>query len=73
MINNENNIIKKKQIELIVREWVLNAISEQSIPAIDMEDALTKVLVDVKNLVLQDIYTELQNNQQNDDGSAIIE
>ena len=38
-----------------------------------MEDALTKVLVDVKNLVLQDIYTELQNNQQSDDSSTVIE
>lgn len=72
MFNNNNNIVKKKQIELIVREWVFNAIEKEAIPPIDMEDALSKVLIDVKNLVLQDIYKELQNGNFDDSDNAVI-
>lgn len=58
------NLQTQFELEISARQWVDSVMSQYNIAATDMENALTKVILDLKQQVLQDYLTEQQEAYQ---------
>lgn len=56
------NLQTRLELEISAQQWVDSIMSQYSITAAEMEDALTKVLLNLKQQVLRDYLTEQQEN-----------
>lgn len=56
------NLQTRLELEISAQQWVDSIISQYSITPAEMEDALTKVLLNLKQQVLRDYLTEQQEN-----------
>jgi len=56
------NLQTRLELEVSAQQWVDSVMSQYGIAATDMEDALTKVLLNLKQQVLRDYLTEQQEN-----------
>ena len=56
------NLQTRLELEVSAQQWVDSIMSQYDIAATDMEDALTKVLLNLKQQVLRDYLTEQQEN-----------
>lgn len=56
------NLQTRLELEISAQQWVDSVMSQYSITATEMEDALTKVLLNLKQQVLRDYLTEQQEN-----------
>lgn len=56
------NLQTRLELEISVQQWVNSVMSQYNITATEMEDALTKVLLNLKQQVLRDYLTEQQEN-----------
>lgn len=56
------NLQTRLELEISAQQWVDSVMSQYSITAAEMEDALTKVLLNLKQQVLRDYLTEQQEN-----------
>lgn len=56
------NLQTRLELEVSAQQWVDSVMSQYNIAATDMEDALTKVLLNLKQQVLRDYLTEQQEN-----------
>lgn len=56
------NLQTRLELEISAQQWVNSVMSQYDIAAADMEDALTKVLLNLKQQVLRDYLTEQQEN-----------
>lgn len=56
------NLQTRLELEISAQQWVDSVMSQYSIAAAEMEDALTKVLLNLKQQVLRDYLTEQQEN-----------
>lgn len=56
------NLQTRLELEISVQQWIDSVMSQYNITATEMEDALTKVLLNLKQQVLRDYLTEQQEN-----------
>lgn len=56
------NLQTRLELEVSAQQWVDSVMLQYNIAATDMEDALTKVLLNLKQQVLRDYLTEQQEN-----------
>ena len=56
------NLQTRLELEVSAQQWVDSIMSQYDIAATEMEDALTKVLLNLKQQVLRDYLTEQQEN-----------
>ena len=56
------NLQTRLELEVSAQQWVDSIMSQYDIAATDMEDALTKVLLNLKQQILRDYLTEQQKN-----------
>lgn len=56
------NLQTRLELEVSAQQWVDSIMSQYNIAAADMEDALTKVLLNLKQQILRDYLTEQQEN-----------
>ena len=68
------NLQTRLELEVSAQQWVDSVMSQYNIAAADMEDALTKVLLNLKQQILRDYLTEQQENYvKAKESSGIIE
>lgn len=68
------NLQTRLELEVSAQQWVDSIMSQYNIAAADMEDALTKVLLNLKQQILRDYLTEQQENYvKAKESSGIIE
>lgn len=53
------NLQLKMEVQGAAQNWVASVMQQNNIPAAMMEEALTKVLLNIKDLVLQDTIREM--------------
>ena len=58
------NLQTRLKLEVSAQQWVDSVMSQYSITAAEMEDALTKVLLNLKQQILRDYLTEQQEAYQ---------
>lgn len=58
------NLQTRLELEVSAQQWVDSVMSQYDIKATDMENALTKVLLNLKQQVLRDYLTEQQEAYQ---------
>lgn len=58
------NLQTRLELELSAQQWADSIMSNFNISAADMENALTKVILNLKQKVLQDYLIEQQQNYQ---------
>lgn len=58
------NLQTRLELEVSAQQWVDSVMSQYDIKATDMETALTKVLLNLKQQVLRDYLTEQQEAYQ---------
>lgn len=56
------NLQTRLELEVSAQQWVDSVMLQYNIAATDMEDALIKVLLNLKQQVLRDYLTEQQEN-----------
>ena len=56
-----NNLQTRLEVQGAVQQWVESFMREYQISPAIMDDALTKVLVNIKELVIQEFITAAQN------------
>ena len=56
------NLQTRLELEISAQQWVDSVMSQYNIAAAEMEDALTKVLLNLKQQVLRDYLTEQQES-----------
>lgn len=56
------NLQTRLELEISAQQWVDSVMSQYSITPAEMEDALTKVLLNLKQRVLRDYLTEQQES-----------
>lgn len=56
------NLQTRLELEISAQQWVDSVMSQYSITSAEMEDALTKVLLNLKQRVLRDYLTEQQES-----------
>ena len=58
------NLQKRLELQGSLQQWVDSTMSQFDISAIEMEDAISRVLLNLKNKILQDYLIEQQQAYQ---------
>lgn len=59
-----NNLQTRLELQVSAQQWADSVMSQYDIKAAEMEDALTKVLLNLKQQILRDYLTEQQEAYQ---------
>lgn len=69
----DENLEKRMQVQAAVNEWVNNFMRDNNLSASIMEDALSKILLSIKDQAMREFLIYVQAQAQVDHVSDIVE
>ena len=60
-----NNLQLRLELQISLQQWIDNTMSNYNISAAEMEDALSRILLKLKDKVCEDYLIEQQQDYQN--------